>query len=113
MSSLQYIILYTQQLVVSVGSQASLVQQSTEFFFTNFNILKNFKTRGHWSRILNLLSTDRAYLSHFQTAYRWLKKSAACRRLRIQVVYVNFCGIFFILPSYYVTYCRCFGIFLA
>ena len=35
------------------------------------------------------------------------------RRLRIQVVYVDFCEFFFILPSYYVTYCRCFGIFLA
>ena len=35
------------------------------------------------------------------------------RRLRIQVVYVDFCGIFFILPSYYVSYCRCFGILLA
>ena len=34
------------------------------------------------------------------------------RRLRIQVVYVDFCGIFFILPSYYVTYYRRFGIFM-
>ena len=35
------------------------------------------------------------------------------RRLQIQVVYVDFSGIFFILQFYYVTYCWCFGIFLA
>jgi len=39
--------------------------------------------------------------------------SMAADTSNCQVVYVDFCGIFFILPSYYVTYCRCFGIFLA